>query len=86
MLMGEEDIHNENIKRKITLIKEKLVTNTLNNNVPWVNRLWCTHEGWQNEVNIWVNLNKESQIILNNLRFQTKHYATKSSNSEARTF
>jgi hypothetical protein len=34
MPMGEEDIHNENIKRKITLIKEKLVTNTLNNNVP----------------------------------------------------
>jgi len=33
MLMGERDIHNENIKRKITLIKEKLIANTLNNNV-----------------------------------------------------
>jgi len=34
MPMGEEDIQSENIKRKITFIKGKLVANTLSNNVP----------------------------------------------------
>jgi hypothetical protein len=34
MPMGEEDTHSEKIKRRITLIKEKLVANTLSNNVP----------------------------------------------------
>jgi hypothetical protein len=44
-LEKRRDSHSEKIERRITLIKEKLVADTLSNNVPRVDRPWCTHEG-----------------------------------------